>query len=52
MSKKSTSFAYAAGVMINPTSNITINVGYEGTRAKLGDNYSMNGFNIGVGYRF
>lgn len=52
ISKKSTSFAYAAGVMINPTSNITINAGYEGTRAKLGDNYSINGFNIGVGYRF
>ena len=31
---------------------ITINAGYEGTRAKLGDNYSINGFNIGVGYRF
>ena len=29
ISKKSTSFAYTAGVMINPTSNITINAGYE-----------------------
>lgn len=51
-SKKSTSFAYSAGVMINPINNITINAGYEGTRVKLGNNYSINGFNVAVGYRF
>ncbi|WP_407905296.1 Ail/Lom family outer membrane beta-barrel protein [Escherichia coli] len=52
ISKKSTSFAYGAGIMVNPVDNMSVNVGYEGTSAELGDNYSINGFNIGVGYRF
>ena len=51
-SYKSTSFAYGAGIIINPLENLTVNVGYEGTTADLDDNYSINGFNIGVGYRF
>ena len=51
-SYKSTSFAYGAGIIINPIENLTVNVGYEGTTADLDDNYSINGFNIGVGYRF
>lgn len=51
-SYKSTSFAYGAGVIINPIENLTVNVGYEGTTADLDDNYSINGFNIGIGYRF
>lgn len=51
--KSSTSFAYGAGVIINPIKNVSINVGYEGTKADLaGGDYSINGFNIGVGYRF
>ncbi len=52
-STDSTNFAYAAGVSINPVENLAINIGYEGTRADFyGDNYSINGFNVGVGYRF
>lgn len=52
-SENSTSFAYGAGVIINPHENISANIGYEGTRIKLNDkHYGINGFNIGVGYRF
>lgn len=52
ISEKSTTFAYGAGVIINPTENVAINVGYEGTDADLAGNRSINGFNVGVGYRF
>ena len=52
ISEKSTSFAYGAGVQVNPTENLAIHLGYEGTNADLGDNYSINGWNLGVGYRF
>jgi putative virulence related protein PagC len=44
---------YGAGVQINPLPNFVIDVGYEGS--KLNGNFndlSVNGFNIGVGYRF
>jgi putative virulence related protein PagC len=51
-SEKSTSFAYGAGVQFNPTPELAINVGYEGTNADLDGNYAINGFNVGVGYRF
>jgi putatice virulence related protein PagC len=52
-SDSSTSFAYAAGLAINPTDNLSVNVGYEGSRSRLyDDKISLNGFNIGVGYRF
>lgn len=52
-SKSSNTFAYGAGVIINPVENVSINVGYEGTKADLaGSDYSVNGFNIGIGYRF
>ncbi|MCX8957720.1 Ail/Lom family outer membrane beta-barrel protein [Erwinia psidii] len=48
-----TSFMYGAGVQINPVDNIAIDIGYEGTRTKFpGGNFAINGFNIGVGYRF
>lgn len=48
-----TSFAYGAGVVINPTETLAINAGYEGTRVKYNEmNYAINGFNIGIGYRF
>lgn len=52
ISEKSTSFAYGFGVVINPVDNISVNVGYEGTRASLDGSRSINGFNVGVGYRF
>lgn len=52
-STDSTNFAYAAGISINPVENLAINIGYEGTRADFyGANYAINGFNVGVGYRF
>ena len=51
-SRHSTSIAYGAGVIINPIENLTENGGYEGTTADIEDKYQINGFNIGVGYRF
>ncbi|KGT86738.1 virulence protein [Erwinia typographi] len=52
-SGNTTSLMYGAGIQINPIENIAIDLGYEGTRVKFGDqSYSVNGFNIGVGYRF
>nr|WP_038381702.1 Ail/Lom family outer membrane beta-barrel protein [Pantoea sp. IMH] len=47
-----TSFAYGAGVVVNPTENLSVNIGYEGTRVKYNDNVTVNGFNVGLGYRF
>lgn len=47
-----TSFAYGAGVAINPVENIAVNIGYEGTQVKYDENVSVNGFNLSVGYRF
>ncbi|EAO1989505.1 hypothetical protein E0G79_06620 [Salmonella enterica] len=41
--------AWGAGVQINPTKNFVIDVGYEGSRELL---TQINGFNVGVGYRF
>ncbi|WP_164724696.1 Ail/Lom family outer membrane beta-barrel protein [Escherichia coli] len=52
VSKKSTDFAYAAGVMINPVDNMSVNVGYEGSKADFYGKHSVNGFTVGVGYRF
>ncbi len=52
ISDKSTSFAYGAGVQFNPTPELAIHVGYEGTTADLGDDYGIDGWNVGVGYRF
>ncbi|QMV51001.1 Ail/Lom family outer membrane beta-barrel protein [Ewingella americana] len=52
-SKKVANFMYGAGIQINPLSNISVDVGYEGSRVNDGyNNYSVNGFNVGVGYRF
>lgn len=48
-SENKTEFAYSAGVQINPIENIAIDIGYEGS--KIND-AKLNGFNIGVGYRF
>lgn len=52
ISEKSASFAWGVGVIINPTDNFSVNVGYEGTQTDLQGNYSINGFNVGIGYRF
>lgn len=52
-SSNKTSFAYGAGVAINPVENIAVNIGYEGSRIKgAEDSVSVNGFNVSVGYRF
>lgn len=52
-SGKKTSFMYSAGLQINPVQNWTIDVAYEGS--SFNDDVrtrSLNGFNIGAGYRF
>lgn len=46
---KETVLAYGAGVQIAPAANWTVDVGYEG--ATFNDT-KLNGFNIGLGYRF
>jgi putative virulence related protein PagC len=47
------SVVYGVGLQINPMQNLAIDLAYEGSRLKYdGDNYSVNGFNVGVGYRF
>ncbi len=51
-SENKTSFAYGAGVIVNPISNLSVSVGYEGTRVKYNEDVAINGFNIGIGYRF
>ena len=51
-SESKASFAYGAGVVVNPISNLSVSVGYEGTRVKYNDDFAINGFNIAVGYRF
>lgn len=48
-----TSFMYGAGVQINPIENVAIDIGYEGSSIDDGNkSHAINGFNIGVGYRF
>lgn len=49
LKKKTSGFAYGAGVQISPAANWSIDLGYEGATAK---NIKINGFNIGLGYRF
>ncbi|MFW0974379.1 Ail/Lom family outer membrane beta-barrel protein [Leclercia pneumoniae] len=51
-SENSTQFAWGAGVQFNPTDDFSIGIGYEGTTAKYYESYSVNGFNLTVGYRF
>lgn len=46
-SARKTSLAWGAGVQFNPMENVVIDVGYEGSNAM-----KLNGFNLGVGYRF
>ncbi|MDK9358015.1 Ail/Lom family outer membrane beta-barrel protein [Lelliottia sp. V106_10] len=52
-SHDSTSLVYGAGVQISPLDNFVIDVGYEGSKLDDGANdHAVNGFNIGIGYRF
>ena len=53
-SNSATELAYGAGVIVNPIQNLSINVGYEGSKltSKNSDKQAFNGFNVGVGYRF
>lgn len=46
---KESGFAYGAGVQIVPAANWSIDVGYEGSTFR---EVKINGFNIGLGYRF
>ncbi len=51
--QKKTSFMYGAGFQVNPMENLAVDIGYEGSSLDAGGkNRSINGFNIGVGYRF
>ncbi|WP_213990203.1 Ail/Lom family outer membrane beta-barrel protein [Sodalis sp. dw_96] len=52
--ERNVGFMYGTGIQINPRHDISVDIGYEGSSAKNsgGDRYSINGFNIGVGYRF
>lgn len=47
--ESATGFAYGAGVQIAPAANWTVDIGYEGSGIKEA---KLNGFNIGLGYRF
>ncbi|EBW8392028.1 hypothetical protein A3X38_04205 [Salmonella enterica subsp. enterica serovar Florida] len=51
-----TGFAYGVGVQFNPSDNLAVTVGYEGSSFKakenINDSFSANGFNVGVGYSF
>ncbi|MEC9712366.1 Ail/Lom family outer membrane beta-barrel protein [Escherichia coli] len=48
-SRSRTGFARGTGVQFNPTENVVIDVGYEGGKI---DAMKVNGFNLGIGYRF
>lgn len=53
---KGRSFMYGAGILINPMDKLSLELGYEGSSLKY-DEFShkrlaINGFNVGVGYRF
>jgi len=52
ISEKSASFAWGVGMVMNPFNALSINLGYEGTKANLDRNKAINGFNVGMGYRF
>ncbi|MFC6053291.1 hypothetical protein A6M14_10030 [Acinetobacter sp. Ac_877] len=49
-----TELAYGAGLIVNPTRNFTVNLGYEGTNLKFADELriKVNGWNASIGYRF
>lgn len=48
-----TSLMYGVGVQINPMENVAVDIGYEGSSLDDGSkSHDINGFNIGIGYRF
>jgi len=48
-----TSLMYGVGLQINPMENVAVDIGYEGSSLDAADqSHSINGFNIGIGYRF
>ncbi|WP_160623578.1 Ail/Lom family outer membrane beta-barrel protein [Mixta intestinalis] len=49
---RKSSFAYGAGFIFNVNENFTINAGYEGTRMNFINDYTINTFNVGIGYNF
>lgn len=49
ITSRKTGFAWGAGVQMNPLENIVVDVGYEGSNIS---STKINGFNVGVGYRF
>ncbi|NHB96548.1 Ail/Lom family outer membrane beta-barrel protein [Photorhabdus stackebrandtii] len=54
---KENALGWGAGFIVNPTTNTSVTVGYEGSRFDIKDGVdkykiSTNGFNISVGYRF
>ena len=52
-SSKKAALMYGAGVQINPVENVSIDIGYEGSSYKDTEKtLSINGFNLGIGYRF
>lgn len=52
-SERKASLMYGAGLQINAWEGVTVDVGYEGSQLDIdGQNYSINGFNVGLGYRF
>lgn len=52
-SDRSNAFAYGAGVIFNVTEHVTLNAGYEGSRTSVeAQKRSVNGVNVGMGYRF
>ena len=52
-SGKKTTFMYGAGLQLTPAENRAVDVGYEGSSYKDDiKTRSINGFHIGVGYRF
>ena len=52
-SERKASLMYGAGLQINAWEGVTVDVGYEGSQLDIdGQNYSINGFKVGLGYRF
>ena len=52
-SEDKSALMYGVGVQLNPVEYLAVDIGYEGSRVKVGNqNHSVNGFNIGIGYSF
>lgn len=52
-SNNSTALAYNLGVQVNPIPNLVLDLAYEGSSLNDGStDRSLNGFNVGIGYRF